>query len=643
MSTFELFGNEISFKESEDRYFKLIYHYSISLIYIKKEFDNWYKNCSGILEVLNGYKNFSGNIMKNYGVDVLFKQLAEIDVYDISEVSYRNECIDCTPIHEIHKEISDMIKAIDEQRLMEIAYRQSRKDSRTRVQGIGVGLGGFAKATAQAGAINMVTGALHGATNAAGNARSNHDAAKRKRELYNSPNTYEELFSAINDSLWNLISNHIDFIEDIKSGYFDNSFDVEKCTALFNSAKMYKEKRIKLLIEAFIRCPWDDDLLDYIFETYPDERKNIMNIANWYEVDLTETTEKLLSGFYTVDCKESEELALEARKFIVETMEEYNIKDSYTLDRLEADCILRLVDQYKNANFDDSFGVAEHLFSLSVRDEGKIEAIKSAYIWQLAPKYDINFTDKEKENILDSIYDKTPRRTLEDFQVLKERAKKAMEALSMESSDIFDNAEVNIAIKMCQKYTASGYSEYENLQTELENSDLQRKNIAKAIADLHIWQLAPEYEVVFTDYDLSIILGKEYSHEARSNDKLAFEARERVLKIMNHLNITESKTLDDIEGDCLKRLVTGYDDSDEQTCNEFIEKIKSFNATEKNKELFINKINSRIEEIWSSEDNLVFDELIMNTDIHNQEPINKTLETIKAQSRTSAISKWNRK
>ena len=61
---------------------------------------------------------------------------------------------------------------------------------------------------------------------------------------------------------------------------------------------------------------------------------------------------------------------------------------------------------------------------------------------------------------------------------------------------------------------------------------------------------------------------------------------------------------------------------------------------DKNKKSFIHGINARIEMIWSAEDGEIFDNVYLNTDIHNENDIKKSIDFIIAKKRTHSGERY---
>ena len=65
----------------------------------------------------------------------------------------------------------------------------------------------------------------------------------------------------------------VDFLNERKENYLQSIFDEDKSNALFENAKNLSEKREELLVQAFTLCPWNAELLKYIFIHFPKDRK----------------------------------------------------------------------------------------------------------------------------------------------------------------------------------------------------------------------------------------------------------------------------------------------------------------------------------------------------------------------------------
>lgn len=533
MSTYILFGQQISFSEAQDRYSRLVSAYINALFATTTEFTTWYHACGSIEKVLQGYVSEADRLISKYVDGPLYEQLLDLEIYDVGKETYRDNCMVLEPAQTACRRFKGLIQKVNDAKDAEIEYRESRKQNRSRVVGGGFGLGGALKGMATAGAINAVTGMGHSVVNAFGNVGSSLSAASSKYSIYKDEETFNCLCAALADCLGSTFSAHIQIVNERKPHCIDVFSDSDRAEALLENAKRFPDKAQHLLLEAFKQDPASFDLLQYIFLNYRRERKNVLTIAKSFGISLSDTITSILSQEYTADAKTDESKAQAARKRILSLMDEMGLSESETLDQLEQDCLDRVV--------------ANYLANAASCDE-----------------------------ILNRIRD----------------------------------------------YTAS------------------EKNKQAIIKKHLIWQLGAEYHVEFTPEEVEAVIAPEYTQEARASTPAAESAKKQILYKMSVMGAQQSTTLDQLESDCVARLCTNYTHADEKTCDAMLEKIRAYPAQEKIKELYLKKVQGRIEEIWSAEDGEIFDNLYLKTNIEDQSQKDAAIAYIKEKGRTSSSSKY---
>lgn len=533
MSTYILFGQQISFSEAQDRYSRLVSAYINALFATTTEFTTWYHACGSIEKVLQGYVSEADRLISKYVDGPLYEQLLDLEIYDVGKETYRDNCMVLEPAQTACRRFKGLIQKVNDAKDAEIEYRESRKQNRSRVVGGGFGLGGALKGMVTAGAINAVTGMGHSVVNAFGNVGSSLSAASSKYSIYKDEETFNCLCAALADCLGSTFSAHIQIVNERKPHCIDVFSDSDRAEALLENAKRFPDKAQHLLLEAFKQDPASFDLLQYIFLNYRRERKNVLTIAKSFGISLSDTITSILSQEYTADAKTDESKAQAARKRILSLMDEMGLSESETLDQLEQDCLDRVVANY-SANAASC------------------------------------------DEILNRIRD----------------------------------------------YTAS------------------EKNKQAIIKKHLIWQLGAEYHVEFTPEEVEAVIAPEYTQEARASTPAAESAKKQILYKMSVMGAQQSTTLDQLESDCVARLCTNYTHADEKTCDAMLEKIRAYPAQEKIKELYLKKVQGRIEEIWSAEDGEIFDNLYLKTNIEDQSQKDAAIAYIKEKGRTSSSSKY---
>lgn len=496
--TYTLFGQKMEFAESAIRFYFVQQGAWDMAETVKNGFENYYKSCGGIEKVLREYSEVVNTLLSDCVVNELYKLLASDNIFDISKEKFKAECLDCSSSDEAFNIITDQYNQIIENQENAEAYRIARKESRARVSGGGFGVGGAVKGMAMAGAMNAVSGIGHSVVNTAGNLMSSISASSAKKKLYEDPSTLKVLRNGIGNATIQIFNHYITFmnkymhkIKKTSDDYIKNVFDHDRSMAFFENAKNYPDKEKELLVEAIRNAPWDDEIYTYIFNRFPEEQKNIWIISEDFNIDLSECLEKKLSEFYTDEVKESEEKMEEAKKNILLVMKEFGVKESDTLDELDADYLMKKCCTYsRNSN------------------------PKNPEILEIIRQYD---TD----------------------------------------------------------------------------DDIKRY----VIGDLAIWELANEYEVEISDEKLKARLYNEYTSVDKETEEKRLAARDQILLIMRSLGINESEALNDLERDCLNDVINGYEALDKNQCVDIRNQILNYNALEKNKENYIEKIDQRISQI----------------------------------------------
>ena len=154
-----------------------------------------------------------------------------------------------------------------------------------------------------------------------------------------------------------------------------------------------------------------------------------------------------------------------------------------------------------------------------------------------------------------------------------------------------------------------------------------------------IWEASLRFYVDLSE-DVEDILALLYTPTAKNSEQEAQAARVKILTIMQEFGVQDSDTLNTLEQDCLSRICQGCESADEAACNAMRTRIIEYDALDKNKTSFLEKIKMRIEEIWSAEDGIIFDNLYLQTDITSADSIAASVAYIQEKGRTSASEKY---
>ena len=260
-------------------------------------------------------------------------------------------------------------------------------------------------------------------------------------------------------------------------------------------------------------------------------------------------------------------------------------------------------------------------------------------IWDIAERFHIDLSQVAEESFAET-YELKGKTSEEAACKVKKDILSQMKALGIKNSATIDNIEQDGVKRILNKYSVSEPSKRLAMFEKLRSYDASDSNKAKVIYQMGVWEVSNEYAVYFSDQEIENIINKCYDDNAKKSDQEALIAKAQIKQIMNTLNVKESNTFDTLEKDCLERLCGNVSNADEAACNKILSEIEAYDALEKNKQNFIQRIKTRIEEIWSAEDGEIFDNLYMNTNIYDAEDIKRSIEYIKQKGRTESSQKY---
>ena len=351
MLKYDLLGQTVVFEDAAERYYDLWYASNQACLAASLQFSKWYKQCGNIQAVLDGYLPFVESLAEQLAFRPLFSQLAACEIYDMSEESYWKCCIGLGESESALETVEKQYNAILKKQNAEKEYRADRKADRSHYKSYTSFRSDYwLRNQAEAGIKNLASFAGHTLWNAVGNTGSALSASMDKSALYNNSVTQDALLNGILADLFTAYYAHMDFLNERKGNYIQSIFDEDKANALFKNAKNLPEKQEELLVQAFTLCPWNEELIKYIVIQFPKDRKPAYAAAQRFSIDLSSTTEEILSQEYNEKAQASEQAAQAAKERILAYMREYGVTESTTLDRLETDCLRRLCEGHQTAD-----------------------------------------------------------------------------------------------------------------------------------------------------------------------------------------------------------------------------------------------------------------------------------------------------
>ena len=246
--SFYLFGEEIVFLEPECRFLVLKRYTEATLPVASMLFEKWYEQCRSMDAVLNDYPTFVVQYLHKLVLYPLYSQLGECGIFELSFSHYAEKCSNYSECESALLELQNQLQEIQ---------GQAHQVQET-VRGANSSLLGTAAGTI------------------AGNITNN----TQKRKAYSNKSVCAKLLEAFKNSIETAIQSHINILNNYIPDYLVWNFDESKATGLFESAIRFPQKREELLLQSFKSYPRNPMLLKYVFETYPNERKEIIRVAN---------------------------------------------------------------------------------------------------------------------------------------------------------------------------------------------------------------------------------------------------------------------------------------------------------------------------------------------------------------------------
>ncbi len=448
MAEFMLFGTNFTIPDSYIRDYIMNIRSGEASEAAEKEFNAWYKKCSNIDNVIKGYYNIASTLMYKYALSPLFKQLANLNIYDMSEGMYDDYVADYEGIESAYECVELDLDEIIEDKNAKIQSRAYRKATRGRFVGGGFGISGAIKGSVKAGALNATTGLAHGAVNTLGNIGSSLGASMKKAALYNNE-TRETLGDGIFSAINHTYTNHIQLINSYVNGYYESGFSPMKSIALFENAQKLPEKRKELLFQAVQYYP-KEEILAYIFINYPEEKGNIYKIGQLFEIDFSDYIEESFAKAYTDSARKNPQMAEKIKSDIIREMKECGIKTSATLTQLNRDMLVLIIDKYR-ITLDDgkNDSVIKEFRDYDAPKEQKQNLVLEFGIWELAKEYEVEYTDKAIEEILGRYYSDKAKNNEDEALKVKKKIQAIMNELSVSDSSTFNQLEKDCLKRLC--------------------------------------------------------------------------------------------------------------------------------------------------------------------------------------------------
>ena len=330
MSQYTVFGREITFSEGLDRFGENRKH-AVSVA--RKEgadYINFYYRAGDIETVLDTYDGYASEIYEKIKKELHGKLVNEFNLYDLSYDTFSSEyCDDLHHHFESFEEVADEYNDIVAEQEGAKQYRANRKDSRARWEGGGFGMSGAIQGSIDAGAMNLASGAAHGAVNLIGNGIDAIKASRAKKRLYERRDVPHTLSWGINGTVQMIYAGYRRCInERYDQDYFDFRVDDERASAILENLQNLsdEEKKKELICEVFQADPIDSDIYEYVLDNYGDPTGVFEEMCTSFcNYDIVEAKQEYLDAeLCEVDFTKKDSV-IEAKKMVDEKCNYYKL------------------------------------------------------------------------------------------------------------------------------------------------------------------------------------------------------------------------------------------------------------------------------------------------------------------------------
>ena len=348
-----LLGGSITFPAELMRYSKLRNFYYAMSNKAKIEFLVKYKTFSGLDDFIDhGFD--TGMAIIDKAMDEAINIAVKNKIYDLNKKLFIEKYYQPYFVWpEAFDNLCDQYESIIDDEAQKDEYRTRRRESRSRFVGYGYGVSGAIKASAQAGALNLATGAAHGIFNLGAKAISAVGAGIKKSGIFHSEETKEMLTEAIGMSVFNI---HFALCEALSENLgidFTEITDehIEKTNILLSNLSRVSDENEKkdILIQALVNNPFCETVYEKLLEMIePKDYSSIITLANYFSVDIKSLLIPVINNICS--CVQSNDMKanVKARKQCLELKEMAHIGQNDAFDEVEENIEEAFIDEIDN-------------------------------------------------------------------------------------------------------------------------------------------------------------------------------------------------------------------------------------------------------------------------------------------------------
>ena len=372
--TFKILGYQITFSDENMRYNDLRIIYTAKAQEWNKTFSQRYEAYGSIETVCAKSSDFCEDMLESLA-DEYIGTLVEKGIYGIDSNTFLKKYggvlmnswyEDFDKIEEKYENIIANSQATD-------AHRTNRRKSRSKWSGGGFGLEGAVKGAATAGALNLASGAMHGAFNIVGKGFSLIGDSINKSSLYS--NSKKPLCDAIIGAVYGFLACVCDY-ENLEMMPLDS----DKATAYYNNlSQIANSKDIPDVVTNVLYYDvYLPEIYEYCLESYGDKNGELHRMAGIFRVDLTAIHDSIFNDIVDYGSSETAGDLIKIRQDLISKMLEYGVlKADLLTDKINFDIDCHQLDKING-------DITQRIYnSLDFTDETKTIESKKAYLNQL--------------------------------------------------------------------------------------------------------------------------------------------------------------------------------------------------------------------------------------------------------------------
>lgn len=339
---FDTISGTLHISKERDLYNSIKKKYTQIAVNITKLFSekyDAYKNANDILnKSLEDFQLCADNAIIELKKDLISMDRYDLDDKTILEYIEKNEYF--APFYAVNDEICEKILAVSQDLEANKAYRQARKDNRSRWVGGTVGGSTMDAYVNQMdiGMRNAAEGVAHSMFNAVGNKFDKMIANSELKSIFNDKSNKAKMSDGVYNAIQNLHMTLVDLLRentDIKINDIPSESDCETATRLLNnieSGTVPEEKINELYMQVMQLNPYNLDLYIAMMKRFGDSNKQLGIIAKYFDVGLDNVKDDIALGFIKENQGETEEDAISAKEKLVKFCDDISLDVSDELE-----------------------------------------------------------------------------------------------------------------------------------------------------------------------------------------------------------------------------------------------------------------------------------------------------------------------